>query len=78
MHSVEKGDFLTLLENHTKIQRAEIKDIKRQKVAEYRAAVMTMSAGSGGAKAGLEQLQKLQFLIWGWKLKVANLPTAEK
>ena len=61
MHSVEKGDFLTLLENHTKIQRAEIKDIKRQKVAEYRAAVMTMSAGSGGAKAGLEQLQKM-----GW------------
>ena len=61
MRSVSQGDFLRLLETHSKIKKTQITDIRRQKKAAYRSAVMTMAAGSGGAKEGLEQLETM-----GW------------
>jgi ATP-dependent exoDNAse (exonuclease V) alpha subunit len=61
MRSVSQGDFLRLLETHSKIKKTQITDIRRQKKAAYRSAVMTMAAGSGGAKEGLEQLEAM-----GW------------
>lgn len=57
--SVEAGDFLRILEQHSNLHRSELDDIRRQKVEEYNAAVRTMSRGN--AQGGMQQLDSL-----GW------------
>lgn len=57
--AVEAGDFLRVLEQHSNLNRSELKDIRRQKVEEYNAAVRTMSRGD--AVGGMKQLETL-----GW------------
>jgi conjugative relaxase-like TrwC/TraI family protein len=57
--AVEAGDFLRVLEQHSNLNRSELKDIRRQKVEEYNAAVRTMSRGD--AMGGMKQLDAL-----GW------------
>ncbi len=56
---VEAGDFLSILENHSRLQTAELTDIRRQTHREYRSAVKSMAQGQ--ARAGLEALDRL-----GW------------
>ncbi len=57
--SVEAGDFLRILETHSKLHTSELKDIRRQLQQEYNAAVRTFSAGFG--VDGMERLDAL-----GW------------
>jgi len=57
--SVEAGDFLRVLEAHSKLTRCEITEIQRQRHQEYKAAVGLLS--SGAARDGLAALDKL-----GW------------
>ncbi len=57
--SVEAGDFLRVLEGHSKLATCELKDIRRQTVAEYNQAVRLLA--SGQAAAGMERLDGL-----GW------------
>jgi conjugative relaxase-like TrwC/TraI family protein len=57
--SIEAGDFLRILEQHSNLNRSELKDIRRQKVDEYNAAIRTMAKGE--AMAGMIQLDAL-----GW------------
>ena len=56
---VEAGDFLSILENHSRLQTCELTDIRRQTAREYRSAVKSMAQGQ--ARAGLEALDRL-----GW------------
>jgi conjugative relaxase-like TrwC/TraI family protein len=57
-HEVQQS-FLRLLERHSSLQRTEIREIRRQQVAEYREAVALMA--SGGAGHGLSKLHEM-----GW------------
>jgi hypothetical protein len=57
--SVEAGDFLRVLEQHSSLHRSELQDIRRQQVEEYNAAVRTMAQGN--AQGGMRQLDAL-----GW------------
>ncbi len=57
--SVEAGDFLRVLERHSKMSRSELKDIRRQQVESYNAAIRTMAGGD--ARSGMGQLDEL-----GW------------
>ncbi|HEX2522759.1 MAG TPA: MobF family relaxase, partial [Terriglobia bacterium] len=57
--AVEAGDFLRVLESHSKLHTSELKEIRRQVIAEYNAAIRSMA--SGRTKAGMEQLDAL-----GW------------
>ncbi len=57
--SVEAGDFLRLLETHSKMKSNELKDIKRQINEEYREAIGLMAQGHAGE--ALEQFDKM-----GW------------
>ena len=57
--SVEAGDFLRVLETHSKLSHCEVTEIQRQQHAGYKDAVGMLS--SGAARAGLEALDKL-----GW------------
>ena len=57
--SVEAGDFLRVLEKHSKLNSSELKDIRRQETPEYNAAVRTLSDGK--AVEGMKQLDAL-----GW------------
>jgi conjugative relaxase-like TrwC/TraI family protein len=56
---VEAGDFLSILEKHSRLQTCELTDIRRQTTREYRSAVKLMARGQ--ARAGLEALDRL-----GW------------
>lgn len=56
---VEAGDFLAILENHSRLRTAELTDIRRQTAREYRAAVKLMAQGQ--ARVGLENLDQM-----GW------------
>lgn len=56
---VEAGDFLSILENHSRLQTCELTDIRRQTAREYRDAVKLMAQGQ--ARAGLVALDRL-----GW------------
>jgi conjugative relaxase-like TrwC/TraI family protein len=58
-NGVEAGDFLSILENHSRLQTCELTDIRRQTAREYRSAVKSMAQGQ--ARAGLEALDRL-----GW------------
>jgi conjugative relaxase-like TrwC/TraI family protein len=57
--SVEAGDFLRVLETHSKLRTSELKDIRRQLVPEYNAAIRAMA--SGHTTRGMDQLEAL-----GW------------
>ena len=57
--SVEAGDFLRVLETHSKLSRCEVTEIRRQQHAGYEEAVGMLS--SGAARDGLAALDKL-----GW------------
>jgi len=57
--SVEAGDFLRVLEQHSKLRCSELKDIRRQQVREYNDAVRSLS--NGDAIGGMKQLDDL-----GW------------
>ena len=56
---VEAGDFLSILENHSRLKTCELTDIRRQTARQYRDAVKLMAQGQ--ARAGLEALDRL-----GW------------
>lgn len=57
--SVEAGDFLRILETHSKLHTSELKDIRRQLQQEYNVAIRTLA--SGQAAEGMQQLDAL-----GW------------
>ena len=57
--SVEAGDFLRVLETHSKLSRCEVTEIQRQQHTGYKEAVGMLS--SGAARDGLAALDKL-----GW------------
>jgi len=57
---VEAGDFLSLLERHSRLRTFELTDIRRQTAQEYRAAVKLMAQGQ--AHAGLQALDRLGWL----------------
>lgn len=58
--AVEAGDFLALLETHSRLRSHELTDIRRQTVAAYRAAIQTLARGD--ARAGLLALDGLGFV----------------
>jgi len=58
--SIEAGDFLRVLEKHSKLRSSELKDIRRQDLTtakEYNAAVRAMSRGD--AAGGMKQLDDM-------------------
>jgi conjugative relaxase-like TrwC/TraI family protein len=57
--AVEAGDFLRVLESHSKLHRVQLTAIRRQENQAYRAAVRCLA--SGAARVGLERLDDL-----GW------------
>ena len=57
---VEAGDFLSILERHSRLQTCELTDIRRQTAHEYRAAVKLMAQGQ--ARAGVEAVDRLGWL----------------
>jgi ATP-dependent exoDNAse (exonuclease V) alpha subunit len=64
--SVEAGDFLRVLEQHSKLRYSELKDIRRQDLItarEYNAAVRAMSQGD--AAGGMKQLDDCGFVKEG-------------
>jgi conjugative relaxase-like TrwC/TraI family protein len=61
--SVEAGDFLRVLETHSKLSHCEVTEIQRQKHQEYKAAVGLLS--SGAAREGLAALDKLGWVYEG-------------
>ncbi len=58
---VEAGDFLAILENHSRLRTAELTDIRRQTAREYRSAVKLMAQGQ--ARAGLERLDQVGWIV---------------
>lgn len=68
---VEAGDFLRVLEGHSKIAICELKDIRRQTGADYNQAVRLLA--SGQAAAGMERIDGM-----GWIKEAAGdyLPQA--
>ncbi len=58
--SVEAGDFLRVLEAHSKLGRCQVGEIHRQISADYRAAVAQMAAGN--VREGLEKLDRLNWI----------------
>ena len=57
--SVEAGDFLRILETHSKLHTSELKDIRRQMRPEYNVAIRTLA--SGQAVEGMRQFDAM-----GW------------
>ncbi|MGA2693902.1 MAG: MobF family relaxase, partial [Opitutaceae bacterium] len=57
--AVEAGDFLRVLESHSKLHRVQLTAIRRQENKAYRAAVRCLAGGA--ARVGLERLDDL-----GW------------
>ena len=51
---LRSGDFLRILEAHSKLGRCQVEEIHRQIPDEYRAAVTQMAAGN--VRQGLEEL----------------------
>jgi len=58
--SVEAGDFLRVLEQHSQIRTLELKKIQRQSVLEYREAIKLMSQGH--VYEGLEKLDSMNWI----------------
>ena len=62
--SVEAGDFLRVLEAHSKLGRCEVAEIHRQQsVPEYKSAIRKMAAGD--ARGGLEAFDAMGWLKEG-------------
>jgi conjugative relaxase-like TrwC/TraI family protein len=61
--SVEAGDFLRILEQHSNLRRSELKDILRQQTEKYNEAIRTMAGGD--AFGGMKQLDALGWLQEG-------------
>ena len=61
--SVEAGDFLRVLEAHSKLGRCQVEEIHRQIPDGYRAAVMQMAAGN--VREGLEGLDRMNCIKEG-------------
>ncbi len=61
--SVEAGDFLRVLEAHSKLGRCQVEEIHRQIPDEYRAAVTQMAAGN--VRQGLERLDRMNWIREG-------------
>ncbi len=57
---VEAGDFLSILERHSRLKTCELTDIRRQSETAYRAAVKLMAQGH--SRAGLEAIDRLGWL----------------
>ena len=57
--SVDAGDFMRVLEDHSQIHTRVLKDIRRQTVTAYRQAVELLAQGQ--AAAGMEQIDRM-----GW------------
>ena len=55
--SVEAGDFLRVLEQHSKLRCSELQDIRRQIPADYNRAIRLMARGD--VSEGLERLDQL-------------------
>jgi ATP-dependent exoDNAse (exonuclease V) alpha subunit len=55
--SVEAGDFLRVLEQHSKLRFSELQDIRRQVPADYNRAIRLMARGD--ISEGLERLDQL-------------------
>ena len=58
--SVDAGDFMRVLEEHSQIHTRVLKDIRRQTVTEYKQAVELLSQGQ--AAAGMEQIDRMGWL----------------
>jgi ATP-dependent exoDNAse (exonuclease V) alpha subunit len=58
--SVEAGDFLRILEAHSKLGRCELAEIHRQIPDDYRAAITQMAAGN--VPQGLEGLDRMNWI----------------
>ena len=61
--SVDAGDFLRVLEAHSELTTCELKDIRRQTVAEYNQAVRLLA--SGQAAAGMQSFDRLGWIKAG-------------
>ena len=61
--SVEAGDFLRVLEAHSKLGRCQVEGIHRQIPDDYRAAVTQMAAGN--VRQGLEGLDRMNWIKEG-------------
>ena len=61
--SVEAGDFLRVLEAHSKLGRCQVTEVHRQIPDEYRAAVSQMAAGN--VRQGLELLDRMNWIREG-------------
>ena len=61
--SVEAGDFLRVLEAHSRLGRCQVGQIHRQIPDDYRAAVMQMAAGN--VREGLEELDRINCIKEG-------------
>jgi len=61
--SVEAGDFLRILETHSKLESRELKNIRRQLAEDYRQAVVAMADGK--TAVGMEQLDSLGWIHEG-------------
>ena len=57
---VEAGDFLSVLERHSRLRTFELTDIRRQKHPEFRAAIKMMAQGR--AHDGLQAIDRLGWL----------------
>ena len=60
---MEAGDFLRVLEAHSKLGRCQVEEIHRQIPNDYRAAVRQMAAGN--VRQGLEGLDRLNWIREG-------------
>jgi len=61
--SVEAGDFLRVLEAHSRIARCEVGEIHRQIPKDYRAAIIEMA--NGNIRGGLEALDRMSWIREG-------------
>ena len=61
--SVEAGDFLRVLEAHSKLGRCQVEKIHRQIPDDYRGAVTEMAAGN--VRQGLERLDRMDWIREG-------------
>jgi ATP-dependent exoDNAse (exonuclease V) alpha subunit len=61
--SVEAGDFLRILETHSKLESRELKNVRRQIADDYRQAVIAMADGK--TAAGMEQLDAMGWIHEG-------------
>jgi conjugative relaxase-like TrwC/TraI family protein len=72
--SVEAGDFLRVLETHSKLSHCEVTEIQRQQHQQYKAAVGLLSTGA--AREGLAALDKLGWVHEGQGDYLKNAATA--